>query len=250
MEKLGAIILAAGKGKRMNSKTVNKVALLLGGKPMILYTVSLLENLKINPILVVVGFAKNSVIKLLNNKNIIFIEQKKRLGTGHAVLCTLKKLPEEVDDVLILQGDDSAFYSKEVINKLITIHFNSKSSLTFLTVEMENPSGLGRIIRDKNNKLVAIAEEKNATEEQKKIKEINLACYIFKTNFLKRFLKKVKKNKLTREYYLVDLIEMAVQNQEKIQIVKEQNLKWRGVNTKEELIEAEKLIRDYKQQYV
>ncbi len=243
MEKrnLGAIILAAGKGKRMNSKSVNKVALPLADKPMIVHTVGLLEKVGIKEIVVVVGFAKKSVMGVLGSK-VIFAEQKKRLGTAHAVECALKKMPTNVDDVLVVNGDDSAFYSEKIITKLIKSHLLSNSALTFLTIEKANPFGLGRIIRSSKNELIAIVEEKNAAESQKTIKEVNPGCYIFKVNFLKKYLSKIKKNELTGEYYLTDLVDLGIKNNEKIETLKGGSIAWRGVNTKDELQEAEKLF--------
>lgn len=242
---LGAIVLAAGKGKRMNSKSLNKVALPLGRKPMILHTMSLLKSLKINKIIVVVGFAKDSVMKILGNR-VNFAYQPKRLGTGHAVSCALRELPKDIDNVLVLNGDDSAFYRSETIKKLIQTHFLSNASLTFLTIHMDNPRGLGRIVRDKKSKVRAVVEEKDASEDILKVKEVNPACYIFKVSFLKKYLPKVKKSSVTGEYYLTSLIDLAVSNNEKIETLKGGKLVWRGVNTKEELEEAQKLFSSYK----
>lgn len=245
MNHISAIILAAGKGKRMNSKNFNKVSLPLKNKPMILYAIDLLSRLKINPVVVVVGFAKRSVIELLENREIIFAEQKKRLGTAHAVTCGLRKIPGNVSDVLVFNGDDSAFYSEEVVNKLISHHISSNSSLTFLTVDVENPTGLGRVVRDEEGKVVKIVEEKDANENEKNIREINPACYFFKLSFLKKYLKKVPKSNVTGEYYLTHLIDIAIENKQKIDAVRGGLIPWRGVNTKEELAEAEKMFINY-----
>lgn len=240
-KKLGAIILAAGKGKRLKMKTANKVTLVLSGKPMITYIVQLLKDIRINPIIIVVGFAKKSVMQLFDN-HIMFIEQKKRLGTAHATMCALKKLPENISDVIVLQGDDSAFYRKELITKLINAHFLSSASLTFLTIELPNPLGLGRVVRDFRGRVIAVVEEKDATGEQRGIREVNPACYIFKVDFLRKYLSKIKKSKVTGEYYLPRLIDIAISNKEKIETVRAGILPWRGVNTREELTEAERLF--------
>lgn len=240
---IGAIILAAGKGKRMNSKNINKVALRLGKKPMILYIIARLEKLKISPVIVVIGFAKKSILDLLNkNKNIISVEQKKRLGTGHAVSCALKKVPREITDLIVLQGDDSAFYKERTIKTLMKKHFSSDADLTFLTIELDNPFGLGRVIRNGENQVISVVEEKDATEKEKAIKEINPAFYIFKINFLRQYLRKIKKNKITGEYYLPDLIRIAIRYKRKITTVQAGKILWRGVNTKEELKEARRLL--------
>ena len=238
---IGAIILAAGKGKRMNAKDVNKVAMTLADKPMILHAVHLLRKVRIKTLVVVVGFAKNSVIKLLDS-TVLYAEQRKRLGTAHAVYCGLNKLPAGITDVLVLNGDDSAFYDVETIKKLIRSHLLSNSAFTFLTLEMDYPSGLGRVLRDERGNVSAIIEEKDATPSQRTITEINPACYVFSVDFLKKYLKKVEKSKITGEYYLTSLIGIGIKNNEKIDTLKVRSLPWRGVNTKDELVEAEKLF--------
>ncbi|MCL5432959.1 MAG: NTP transferase domain-containing protein [Patescibacteria group bacterium] len=242
MNKIGAIILAAGKGKRMNSKTSNKVTLPLHGKPIISYAVDLLIRLKISPVIVVVGFAKKSVMDALKTRDVVFAEQKKRLGTGHAVLCGFKKFSKNITDVIIFYGDDSFFYRENVVNKLIDTHLASKTSITFLTIEKPEPFGLGRVVRDKKDHVIKIVEEKDATEKEKKLTEINPALYIFKAEFLRKYLHKIPKGKISKEYYLTDLVDIAIQNREKIKAVRGGNIPWRGVNTKEELEEAKRLL--------
>jgi len=244
-ERLGAIVLAAGKGTRMKSKRVNKVTLPLGGKPMIIHTAELLRDINASPIILVVGFAKSSVKNLFSD-DIVFAEQKRRLGTAHAVLSGLRELPVDVEDVLILQGDDSAFYRKDIIEKLLIKHRQHYAAFTFLTIEVDNPTGLGRIVRDKNKKLLGIVEEKDATLEQKGINEINPACYIASVTFLRKYLPKVEKSPFTGEYYLTSLIDIGIKNGEDIETFQAGNITWRGVNTKEELADAEKLLKQIK----
>lgn len=242
MNNLAAIVLAAGKGKRMKSKAVNKVALTLGQRPMILHTYSILEKIKVRTIVVVVGFAKESVIKLFKEKRAMFALQAKRLGTAHAVHCGLKKVPENIENVLVLNGDDSALYKVNTIKDLINKHIETDAAFTFLTIEMENPAGLGRVIRGKQGTVLAIVEEKDATDDIKKIKEVNPACYIFKKSFLKKYLNLIKKSSVTGEYYLTSLIDIGIKNNEKIETLQAGLFAWRGVNTKEELVEAEKIF--------
>lgn len=230
----------------MKAKTMNKVALVLANKPIILHAVHLLERLKFDVIIVVVGFAKQSVMNIIENSAVIFAEQKKRLGTGHAVRTAVKKIPEGVSDVLVIQGDDSSFYKEETITELANKHFSSGAALTFLTLQVRNPFGLGRIVRDKSDHVVAVVEEKDATAAQRKINEINSACYIFNVDFLKKYLPKIKKSPVTGEYYLTSLIDIAIKHKEKIDTVQAGYMPWRGVNTREELEEAEKLFRTIK----
>ena len=105
MNTIGAIILAAGKGSRMKANGINKVVLPVGKKPLILHGIHLLEKLQIKPIIVVVGFEKESIIRVID-REVIFAEQKEQLGTADAVASGLKKLPAEIQDVLVLYGDD------------------------------------------------------------------------------------------------------------------------------------------------
>lgn len=237
-----AIILAAGKGKRMNLKTVNKVALPLGGKPMILHTFGILEKLKIKTVIIVIGFSKHSVMDLFSNKKVKFCEQKKRLGTAHAVSAAMKEMPSKIKNVLVLHGDDSALYKTDTIRQLIEKHLQSQASFTFLTIEMENPTGLGRVIRGKKGAVLGIVEEKDATLAILKINEINPACYVFKVEFLNKYLPKIQKSPVTGEYYLTSLIDIGIKNGEKIETLQAGSFAWRGVNTKEELSQAEKLF--------
>ena len=240
MKNIAAIILAAGKGKRMKSKEINKVVFPLGNKQMILHTADALKELLISTIIVVVGFAKDSVMKVLES-NVIFAHQSKRLGTAHAVNIALKKVPENIDTVLVLNGDDSAFYTISIIKKLIETHVNKNAALSFLTITVDNPIGLGRVIRDKD-RVISVVEEKDATDNQRKIKEINPACYVFKVAFLKKYLGKIKKSEVTGEYYLTSLIDIAIKDNEKLEAVRGGKIAWRGINTPEELKEAERLF--------
>ncbi|MBI4079226.1 MAG: NTP transferase domain-containing protein [Candidatus Levybacteria bacterium] len=242
---ISAIVLAAGKGTRLKSKNLNKVTLPLGNKPMILHTINLLDTLHVHPVVVVVGFAKESVISALCDKPVVFAEQKEQLGVAHAVFTGLKKIPQEVASVLILNGDDSAFFPIETIKQLIEMHESAKASLTFLTIHMDKPLGLGRIVRE-DGKPVGIVEEIDANEKQRNIKEINAGCYVANVSFLKKYLPKIKKSGVTLEYYLTDIVALAVKNNESVQALYEEKFLWRGINTQKELEEAQRLFSQQK----
>lgn len=241
MKKIAAIILAAGEGKRMKSQSYNKVTLKIGGKHMIVYAIDLLDKLGIKNKIAVVGFAKESVMNVLGDR-VSYAVQQERLGTAHAVKCALEKIDKDITDVLILQGDDSALYEEKIIKKIIDLHFLSGAAFTFLTIDIDNPFGLGRVIRDDNDKLIRIVEEKNATAEEKKTKEVNPACYLVSIDFLKKYVEKINKDEVTGEYYLTNLINIAIDNNEKIETVKGGKMKWRGINTPQELRKAEEIF--------
>ncbi len=241
-EDISAIILAAGQGKRMRVSDVNKVTLPLKNKPMIVHTVDLLLKVGVRKIFVVVGFAKDSVIQALSRYDIEFVEQLEQKGTGDAVRVALEKLPKVITDVFVMQGDDSAFFKPLIIRSLVDTHRSSGAQMTFLTVEMENPAGLGRVVRDDLGNVIVVVEEKDATDTQRLITEVNPACYIFKTAFLKKYLPQIKKSDVTGEYYLTSLIDLAISHKELIETVVAGPIQWRGVNTLDELHEAENLL--------
>lgn len=241
---LGAIILAGGRGKRMQSTDKNKVTMHLSGKPIISHIVSFLKSAGIKDIVVVVGFAKESVATALSSDEIIYAHQEEQLGTGHAVQVALPSLPFNVTDVLVVYGDDGVLYNenqRHFIDKLFEKHFSTNSVCTFLTIEQVNPQGLGRVVRNSEGKVKSIVEEKDATEEQKNIQEINPGCFVFSVAFLHKYIPLVEKSPVTNEYYLTSLIDLALKNGEKVETLQGGKLLWRGVNTPEELQEAEKL---------
>jgi len=242
-KKIAAIVLAAGKGTRINAENKNKVMFRLNGKPMIGYTVENLKAAGFEKIVVVVGFAKESVINYLGD-GFIWAEQKKRLGTAHALKCALPKIPKGVKNVFVCYSDDTAFYPPSVFNSLISFHLENKNDLTLLTVKKNDPTGLGRIIRNGKGKIKKIVEEKDANEQEKKIKEINTGCYCFKLGFVKKYLPKIKKNPAKGEYYLTDIVGLGIKGEKKVTAVQiAKGDYFQGVNTREQLRRAEKRMK-------
>lgn len=242
MDKICAIVLAGGKGTRMGSTITNKVAELVSGKPIIQRNIEVLRKSGIQHIVVVVGFAKKSIIPLLD-KDILIAQQLQAQGTGDATKIGLTRVPEEDFYILVVYGDDAFWFTPEVLNNLYLKHLNSKADLTFCTTEIEDPKGLGRIIRDEKGVVVNIIEDKVATEEQKQIREVNIGGYLFNKTFLSEHINSLQINKISGEYYLTDLIPLASQNGAKIETLKLENFTWRGINTPEELEQAEKLLK-------
>ncbi len=239
MSQAVAVILAAGKGTRMNATDKNKVVLSLNQKPMISYTVDTLTSIGINQIVVVVGFQQQSVKDVLGDR-VTYAIQEQPLGTGDAVKASLPQLQATADSVLVMSGDDSAFYTPELFQKLLSTHEDHQNQVTVVSIVKPNPQGLGRIMRDDSGKFIAIVEEKNATEEQRQISEINTGLYCFDKEFLSQALNKLEKNPVTLEYYLTDVIKYAHLNQKKAEaLLWNDNSIWHGVNTAEELKIAE-----------
>lgn len=229
----------------MNLTEKNKVTLMLGEKPIVLHIVHFMKSIGLTTIITVVGHEKESVINILEKEHVLFAEQTEQLGTGHAVQVALETLPEHITDVMVVYGDDAVLYNEKqqhIVEEVLIKHLKDAPALTFLTVEQENPSGLGRIVRDSNGKVISIVEEKDATDDEKKITEINPGCFVFSVVFLKKYLPLIEKSPATGEYYLTSLIDLALAHGEKIETVQGGKLLWRGVNTPEELSEAEKLL--------
>lgn len=241
MNKIYVIVLAAGKGKRMNS-SLPKVLHKISKRSMLSYTLDTLEKLDLE-IVIVVGHKKEQIYKLYGDKY-IYAEQKEPLGTGHAVLSAKPKVPKKIKAILVLMGDDSAFYKPKTLRALIEQHLKNKNAITFLSLKAQDPTGLGRIKRDKQKKILGIIEEKNATSKEKEIREINLGTYCFASDFLWKNLPKLPKNQISKEYYLTDLIALAVKNHQKIQAtpLRDPN-EWKGINTRKQLQEANKLMK-------
>jgi bifunctional UDP-N-acetylglucosamine pyrophosphorylase / glucosamine-1-phosphate N-acetyltransferase len=244
MNNVSAIILAAGRGTRMKSTTVNKVMSLQHGSPLIYYSITRLVRAGLNPIIVVVGFAKESVIDYVNekfNKTIIFADQGEVNGTAKAVEAGLVRVPDACEYVLTVHGDDSYLYDPSLLQELIKTHISAGADVTMLTAEKEDPSGLGRIMRDGNGVVQGIVEEKVATPEQKKITEVNTGCFIFRKAFISEYIRKIQKNPVAQEYYLTDIIELARTYGKKIETHAGGNIPWQGINRPEDLETANKI---------
>lgn len=242
MENVAAIILAAGRGTRMNSTTVNKVMSEVHNAPLLQYSIKNLSRAGvIKPIIIVVGFAKESIQnKFSENLGIKYVIQEKQIGTADALRCGLRQVAPEADDVLSVYGDDSYTYDPLKLKELIKHHQQTDADITLLTVEKENPFGLGRIIRE-GEKVVGIVEEKVATEEQKKITEVNTGCFIFKKQFIIDHIREIQPNSVTQELYITDIIEIGRKHNAKIEVVKGGNMLWHGINTPEDLELARKM---------
>jgi len=240
---VAAIVLAAGKGKRINAKEINKTMLFLANKPMVAYTIENLEKLKLGQIIMVVGFAREATMNFFK-KRIDYAWQKKRLGTGHAVGVGLKKVKPHLSYILVSYGDDSAFYPVKILTDLIKVGSQKEVAFAFLTLKKKDPTGLGRVVRDQAGQLLGIVEEKNATPSQLRIKEINAGTYCLKRQFLEKYLPKIKKNPVTGEYYITDLVDLALKDGLKVETVAlPSEAYWHGVNTKEQLLEADQKMR-------
>lgn len=240
---IAAVVLAAGRGSRMKAKTKNKVAFKLGGQPMIVHTIDHLRQAGIQQIIVVVGFAANSVRQALGD-TVTYALQREQLGTGDALKTTLPLLPKGVTSILAVYGDDSAFYPPSLFQEMVTKKISLGCDLLFLTIHKDDPTGLGRIIRDSTGKIMRIVEEKVANEQEKKIQEINTGFYCFDRQFLVRSINQIKQNKISGEYYLTDLVEIALSHGNKVEaLYVDDDTIWHGVNDRSDIAKARTKIK-------
>ena len=218
---IAGIILAGGKGTRINSHKVNKVVLNFAGYPIITYAVKLLAGVT-NPNVVVVGAFSHSVKDALKNYKVNYAYQQKRLGTAHATQVGLESeailSSSPPSSVVVGYGDHMMFYKKATVRKLIKAQIIHKAVISLITAVHTKPDELawGRVVRDKNGYIVDNVEQKDATAEERKINELNAGFYCFDYLFLIDNIKKVKKSPVSGEYYLNALIHTAVEQGKKV----------------------------------
>lgn len=236
-----AVVLGAGRGKRLGSE-LPKVVQKLAGRPMLMYTINKLRSEGYRDICLVVGY-KRKLVRDQVGPTVHYALQNKPLGTAHAAWMGIKNETAK-NTVLVVNGDDSAFYKDETFSQVFDSHIKSNAVLTITGAEIENPFGLGRIIRDHNGQINRIVEEKNASVEERKINECNVGMYCIDKNWFMKNIKTIKRN-IGGEYYITDLIGIAVSQKRKVNIFKlhDTNL-WFGVNTPEQLAAADKKMRD------
>lgn len=241
--KLKTLILAAGKGTRMKSE-LPKVIHEVNGIPMISKIIKVLEVLKPEENILILGHKKEEVLKVVG-EDADYVVQTKQLGTGHAVLQAKDKLKDYDGDVMVLCGD-TPLLREETLEELYKFHRDTDSVTTILTSIYDNPFGYGRIVKE-NGLVKAIVEEKEADTEIKKIKEVNAGVYCFKGRELFDALSKITNNNEKGEYYLTDVIGIQVGEGKKVQsFVLNDNIEILGVNSKVELAQASKVLRDRK----
>lgn len=204
-----AVVLAAGKGKRMKSD-LPKVLHLLAGKPIVEHVLDMLGELNVAQTVVVVGHQAERVMESISRFGVSFAQQKEQLGTGHAVQMTEDKLADGIDDVLVLAGDVPLLRAATV-TKLLNEHANRGAIATVLTAVLPDPAGYGRIVRGDDGMILKIVEHKDATEAERKIAEINTGIFVFKKKELFDALRRVDNKNAQEEYYLTDVMQIFLE---------------------------------------
>lgn len=247
-DKIKIIILAAGKGRRMQSDSP-KVLEKIKGKIMIRYLLESIEASGINSKLaVVVGFGKEKVMEALG-KNYDYVIQEEQLGTGHAVMITRKMLENTADHVMVLYGDHPLI-SPETIKKLKDTHLASSKKITMATFTVPDfddwravfYKNFSRIIRDPNRDIIKDVQFKDTSDEEKKVKELNPCYFCFEAKWLWENLKMLNTDNAQKEYYLTDLVKIAMKEKNQIQSINIDPHEALGINSREELETLEKLV--------
>ncbi|MEO0131289.1 MAG: sugar phosphate nucleotidyltransferase [candidate division WOR-3 bacterium] len=238
-----AVVLAAGRSRRIGIP-YSKVFLPYKKRPLIIYLLKKLLKIKeIEKIIVVLNEegireAKERYQDFFSNKKILIICQEEPKGTGDAFLKALPYLKEE-DKVIVLCGD-TPLIKKETIERMIRLYEKEKPGIILLTAFLRNPTGYGRIFRNKKREILAIVEEKNASPKIKRIKEVNSGCYLFDLGVVNNLISEIKENSLTKEYYLTDLIELAIKKEIKLRGIRTSGKEIKGINTYKEYLSLKK----------
>lgn len=241
-----SIILAAGKGTRMKSETP-KVLHEIMGKALLGYVLDSVTNI-CDENFVIVGHGAQKVEEFVNKnyKNTKTVLQTPQLGTGHAVSMVCPYLESYENDVIILCGD-TPLITEKTLKEFTDFHKKNNSDITVMSTIFENPTNYGRIIRNSDNSLKCIVEEKDATDEQKAVKEVNTGIYCLNWGKIKSAFKDLKSDNAQGEYYLTDIIEWGNSNNLKVNaFILKQSEESFGINSRLNLAQAAKLMNERK----
>lgn len=243
MENVHAIVLAAGKGTRMKSKTLPKVLFPIAGKPMLAYVLDSLAQVGITNPTIIVGFLAKKVMDTFGDRY-SYALQRKRLGTGHAVMAAKTQLADKKGCTLIINGDQP-FFKPGSITRLAAAIQEKGATVAVLTGLMRSKEfdAFGRVITDKEGHVLRIVEVKDANDAEKSVRLMNLGGYAVDNEWLWKTLKTLKKSRATGEYYITDIIGAAVAEGKKVVSIRiEDKAEAIGINTLDHLAEAERLF--------
>jgi len=242
---LATIILAAGKGTRMRSDLA-KVLHPVCGEPMVYYSVELARKIGSTMIVLVVGHQAEVIQEKMKDDDLVYVLQQEQLGTGHAVLQAKDAFRRFDGDILILCGD-VPLLSRKTVESLIHCHRENNAVVTVLTTLLDDPSGYGRIVKEKGGQIVKIVEHKDATDEEKRIREINSGIYCVDCSFLFHAVSRIRNENAQGEYYLTDIIEIGRNEHHPVMsFITHDPIEVMGINTVQELERASRLMAEQK----
>ena len=241
-KKLKAVILAAGKGTRLQTEgnTLPKVMRVAAGKPLLSHVLTALDFIPPEDIVIVVGYKKESVMEAF--PGMTYAEQAQQLGTGHAVMAAYSEL-SDYDGALLICCGDMPLIKKETYEALVMTHFVSGNSCTILSGTSAEKLPYGRILRDEKGDFAGMVEDKDATPAQKEITELNSGVYVFDAKALKGVLSQLKSDNAQGEYYLTDAPLLLKKQGLGVGVCKrELGYEIIGVNTPDQLRQVEELL--------
>jgi bifunctional UDP-N-acetylglucosamine pyrophosphorylase / glucosamine-1-phosphate N-acetyltransferase len=241
-----AIVLAAGKGTRMKSE-LPKVLHPVCEKPMIMHILEKLEASRIQDKIIVIGHKGEMVRETIGN-GVKYAYQLEQKGTGHAVMQAIPQLRDE-GNTLIITGDTPLIQEKTILS-LLEKHQQANNDGTVLITKFEDPTGYGRIIRNKDGEVIDIIEEKDANHEQRKIQEVNIGIFVFKNKSLIEGLPLIENNNVQNEYYLTDMVSILNKQNKKFgSYLLFDNAQVMGINDRKQLEQAEDIMRKYNNRF-
>ncbi|MBI4401887.1 MAG: bifunctional UDP-N-acetylglucosamine diphosphorylase/glucosamine-1-phosphate N-acetyltransferase GlmU [Nitrospirae bacterium] len=263
MKGLGAIVMAAGLGKRMRSKLA-KVLHPVAGRPMVLYAVELAERLTGEGVAVVVGYQGEQVQAVIESHRaamtrrtgydkgqappIMFVQQEQQLGTGHAVMqarAAFARAHGGPADAYVILNGDTPLLTDATVQDLLRLHEDEHATVTMLTAILKDPTGYGRVVRHKEDeRVLRIVEDRDATPAELRLREINAGTYVVNGSFLFEALDKLEPQNVQKEYYLTDIVGLAVERGLKVAaMVARDAEECLGINSRQQLAVAEQVVR-------
>ncbi len=241
---LAAVILAAGQGTRMNSAII-KVLHPLAGRQMIRHVIGAVRGVGTDRIVCVVGFQRDRVQDALSNlPGIDFAVQDEQLGTGHALGCAAPELDGFEGDVMVLCGD-TPLLTNESLSRIVEVHRHHDSPATLLTAELDDPTGYGRVVTDETGSVERIVEERDADDATRAIGLVNTGVYCFSWPRVRPLLGRLDPDNVQGEFYLTDVMEMlATDDTPGLSVKLDDPIEMLGINDREQLAEAEAVLRD------
>ncbi len=240
MEHVHAVVLAAGKGKRMQSD-LPKVLHRVCGQPLIQFVLDALHQAGIATPVLVVGHG-GGLVRDAVGPQARYVEQGEQRGTGHAALQALPHLPDDGHPVLVLYGD-TPLLRPDIIRALVTLHQTSGTAAALLSAEVPDPTGYGRVIRDPDRRVIKIVEEADCTDEDRRVREINAGTYVFSQPALREALRALTPDNAQGEYYLTDTVGWLLARGEKVGALVAGAEETMGVNSRQELAAVESAMR-------
>ncbi len=241
MDNLAAVVLAAGKGTRMESDTP-KVLHTLAGKPIIFYILKTLDALGLKKIYVVVSHQAGLIREIISeNFKVAFVDQEQPVGTADALKSALVFFDTDITDVLVMNGDDSAFYKEKTVKDLLGSHKDTKAVISVLTLKGANVEKMARIAREGDGSFKEVVEFNPSDPKVQQTGEINCGMYIFNLNWLKNNINKVRLSE-KGEYYITDLLNIAKTQGEAVNPVPlKKRGEWFSINSRKDLERANRL---------